>query len=94
MSKRNSTSPYKSSKSQRLCGGPTLPAADYDYWTYEMRRVAEAEGMADCSFPTLLRRIARARLDLTLAGIARYVALDENGGTDTEPEPVGAAACD
>jgi len=67
----------KNSESRRLCGGPTLPAADVDYFEHEMLRVAAAEGLADCSFPTLLRRIARAELDLTLVGIARYMAIDE-----------------
>jgi len=90
MSKRKS--PYKSSKYQRLCGGPTLPSDAIAYWNGEMQRVADAEAMADCSFPTLLRRIARARLDLTLAGIARYIAVDGKRDSNTEPEPVGAAA--
>jgi len=77
MAKRNSVDIDKKSESKRLCGGPTLPAADVEYFEQEMLRVAAAEGMADCSFPTLLRRIARAQLDLTLAGIARYMAFDK-----------------
>jgi hypothetical protein len=81
MSKRNSIDMDKNSESRRLCGGPTLPAADVDYFEQEMLRVAAAEGMADCSFPTLLRRIARAELDLTLVGIARYMAIDEKRKT-------------
>jgi len=91
MSKSNFSGSAKKSKSRRLGGGPTLPPSDTDYWRSEMRRVAEAEGLSKCYFPTLLRRIARAKLDLTLAGIARYVALDGRRDAHTEPEPVLAA---
>ncbi len=87
MSKKNSVDMDKNSESRlllpaastvrRLCGGPTLAIADADYWDSEKLRVAEAEGMAECSFPDLLRRIARAGLDLTLAGLARYMAADK-----------------
>jgi len=81
MTKRNSVEIDKKSESKRLCGGPTLPAADVEYFEQEMLRVAAAEGMADCSFPTLLRRIARADLDLTLVGLARYMAIDQKRKT-------------
>jgi hypothetical protein len=91
MLKKTFTS-MKKGKSKRLRGGPFLPLEDAIYFEREMQRIAQVEGLSNCSFPTILRRIARGRLDLTQAGVDRYTALDEKRDLDTEPVAAVAGA--
>lgn len=57
---------------RRMCGGPLVAVKVAEWWDDMMQKVAQADGMAACSAPDLLTRIAVADLDLTYPSIEMY----------------------
>ena len=57
---------------RRICGGPMVANFVADWWEHQLAHVAEVDGMAHCSVPDALTRIAVADLDLTYENVERY----------------------
>ena len=57
---------------RRLCGGCLVANDVADWWERQQLQVAKEDGMADCSHPDLLTRIARADLPLSYTFIELY----------------------